>query len=338
MLFHRLGQVGQHDRQRVDDIVTIDLRHLLVFRQNPPGGNTVGGLNGLDAVDFPQGVRGLQGQVIIHQDLTLSHHLSLDADGVLVGAKGGAVMQPDGGDDEAHVLGVLPPEDDDAADELTAVALIHQGDEAVAKLHLHRLHRQQGIDVVNILVIVALAGRGQFGDFCGGLGGGGCRLLLGCHPAGEEHAAPHQRHAAPHQGDGGRAGDDGHEQQDDARGGERPGLGGELAHHVGVQASVGHGAGDDHARGGGDHQGRDLGHKAIADGEDTDGAEGLHGLHPPAYHADEQSAHQVDEGDDDRHGGVALDDLGGAVHGAVEVRFLLDLLPAYPGLLLVNKA
>ena len=38
-------------------------------------------------------------------------------------------------DYEAHVLGVLPAEDDNAADELAAAVLIHHGDEAVAELH-----------------------------------------------------------------------------------------------------------------------------------------------------------------------------------------------------------
>ena len=35
---------------------------------------------------------------------------------------------------------------------------------------------------------------------------------------------------------------------------------------------------------------------------------------------------------------MALDDLGGAVHGAVEVRFLLDFVPAHPGFFFVNQA
>ena len=55
------AQVGLHDGQGVDDGVAVDLRHLLVFGENPPGGDAVGGLDGLDAVNLAGGVGGLQG-------------------------------------------------------------------------------------------------------------------------------------------------------------------------------------------------------------------------------------------------------------------------------------
>ena len=70
-------------------------------------------------------------------------------------------MEADGGDHEAHILGVLPPEDGDPADELAAVGLVHHGNEAVAELHLHRLHGQQGIHIVDVPVVIRLAGGGQ---------------------------------------------------------------------------------------------------------------------------------------------------------------------------------
>ncbi len=51
----------------------------------------------------------------------------------------------------------------------------------------------------------------------------------------------------------------------------------------------------------------------------------------------DHAAQEVDHGDQQGHDGVALDDLGGTVHGAVEVGLLLDLVPALPGVLLVDK-
>ena len=58
----------------------------------------------------------------------------------------------------------------------------------------------------------------------------------------------------------------------------------------------------------------------------------------PAFAIHDDATHQVDEGGDQGHDGVALDELGGTVHGAEEVRFPLDVAAALPGGLFVNKA
>lgn len=42
--------------------------------------------------------------------------------------------------------------------------------------------------------------------------------------------------------------------------------------------------------------------------------------------------------DDRGRYGVPLDDLGGAIHGAIKVRLPLDLLPAQTGLFLIDQA
>ena len=56
----------------VIDGVAVDLRHLLVLRQDPPGGDAVGRLHGLDAVDLAGGGGGLQSKVVVHQNLARS--------------------------------------------------------------------------------------------------------------------------------------------------------------------------------------------------------------------------------------------------------------------------
>src|SRR5690606_406371 len=48
-------------------------------------------------------------------------------------------------------------------------------------------------------------------------------------------------------------------------------------------------------------------------------------------HADVDAAEDIDEGDDDAGDGVAADELGGTVHGAVEVGLLGDGLAAFAG-------
>ena len=68
-------------------------------------------------------------------------------------------MQTDRGDHKAHILGVLTAKNDDTADEPAAPRLVHQRDQAVPKLHLNGFHFQQGIDIVDILVILVFTGR-----------------------------------------------------------------------------------------------------------------------------------------------------------------------------------
>jgi hypothetical protein len=62
----------------------------------------------------------------------------------------------------------------------------------------------------------------------------------------------------------------------------------------------------------------DLGDQAVADGE-TGVGERVGGRQPLLGHPDDESADQVDGGDDQAGDGVAADELGRAVHRAVEI-------------------
>ena len=64
---------------------------------------------------------------------------------------------------------------------------------------------------------------------------------------------------------------------------------------------------------------------------------GLAQAHAVLDDADEQSADDVDQNDDDAGDGVAADELAGTVHRAEEVGLLGDLLPAALGLALVDR-
>ena len=72
-------------------------------------------------------------------------------------------MKADRGDDKSHVLGILPAENDDAADKLSAAVLIHQRDQTVSKLHFNGLDGQEGIHIVDVFEIVGFAGGLDFG-------------------------------------------------------------------------------------------------------------------------------------------------------------------------------
>ncbi len=208
-------------------------------------------------------------------------------------------MHPDRGDDEAHVLCVLAAEDDDAADELATAALIHQGDEAIAELHLDGVHRQEGVDVVNILVVVGGAGLGRrlHRRFCRRDGGGLLHLplvgLTAHKPTGGGQTDAHDQ-----QGQMGRAGDAAQQCDHKARREDRPRLTQELPDHVVVQAPVGDRPGDHHGGRRGDHQGGDLAHQAVTDGGDGVGIQRHAQLHAAHGDAQNQAAHEVDGGDD----------------------------------------
>ena len=54
--------------------------------------------------------------------------------------------------------------------------------------------------------------------------------------------------------------------------------------------------------------------------------------------ADQESGHDIDDGDEDAGDGVALGEAGGAVHGAVELGFARDLFSAGARLTFVDQA
>jgi len=71
-------------------------------------------------------------------------------------------MQTDGWKYKAHVLGVLPSENHNTADQLSPLAFIHHRDQAVAELHFNWLNRQQGVYIVDILIVITFTGRHLF--------------------------------------------------------------------------------------------------------------------------------------------------------------------------------
>ena len=76
-------------------------------------------------------------------------------------------------------------------------------------------------------------------------------------------------------------------------------------------------------------------HEAVADGQQRELVRGLAERHPLLHDADDDAADEVDQRDQDAGHRVALDELRGAVHRAVEVGLAGDLLAA-PARLLVG--
>ena len=95
----------------------------------------------------------------------------------------------------------------------------------------------------------------------------------------------------------------------------------------------------DHDTGGGrGDQRRDLGDEAVTYGEAGVGVGGVRERQAFLGHADDHAADDVDGGDDQTRDGVAAYEFRGAVDGAEEVGFFLQVFAARLGFLLVDHA
>ena len=104
------------------------------------------------------------------------------------------------------------------------------------------------------------------------------------------------------------------------------GIARQLAEHRLVRGLRHPGLGDQHAGGDRHDQRRDLADQAVADRQHGVGRAGLSDRHAHLGGADDDAADHVDEGDQEARHRVAAHELGGAVHRAEEVRFVLQLL------------
>src|SRR6185437_13067226 len=94
---------------------------------------------------------------------------------------------------------------------------------------------------------------------------------------------------------------------------------------------------DQQTGGGGDDQRRYLGDQTVADGQQRVGARGVAEAEALLGHADNDSADDVDEDDEQPGDRVAADEFRGAVHGAEEAAFVFQRLAALLGDFLVDQ-
>ena len=123
-------------------------------------------------------------------------------------------------------------------------------------------------------------------------------------------------------------------------GGERQRLPGadQLPAHCLIRPLLTGPLGDHDAGGDRDEECRDLADQAIADGQQGKGIGRLGDRQAMPDHGDRQAADQVDGGDDKARHGIAADEFGGAVHGAMKGAFLLQLPPPAPGFRFIDQS
>ena len=136
-------QVCHHNRQRVDDGISIDFCHFLIFRQNPLGRDSVCGFNGFNAIYLTGRIGRFQRQIVIHKDFTARNLFIFNLDDILVCSKACRVAQTHRRNDKAHILCILPSENDDTANQLAAACLVHHWNQTISEIHLDWLNREQ---------------------------------------------------------------------------------------------------------------------------------------------------------------------------------------------------
>ncbi len=177
------------------------------------------------------------------------------------------VPDTDRRDNDPKLQGALLADFGHPAQEVAALVCIHQRDQPVADLQLQR---------VDLADIPRSALESPFSALRPGRPLG----LLDRSAASSPRAAswipkPIRPTIAPSTMNGkvGRPGVKAKKHQHESRDLERPGFGHELVLDVQAQMAFAGGAGDDHAGGGGDHQGRDLADQTIAHSEQGVGLE-----------------------------------------------------------------
>ena len=267
---------------------------------------------------------------MVHQYFCRSHLVALDQQGVLPRLELQVIAQVQGGDDHAHIQSELPPDGADARQQIAALLLIYQRDEAVAHFQLQNIQGQQGLHFFRGVGNAGALGLG-FGLAFGRSGVLGFLTLR----AQAGHAEDERREDK--KGNGGQARNQGKQQQHGGNQLEGPGVEGELGQKFFAHAGLGGRARNQQARARGSDDGRNGADKTIADGQQGIGGQGRVPVHIFLDHADGDAAHDVDQGDEHAGVDVAGDEFARAVHSAIEVGLLPHGGPAVGGFFLINK-
>ena len=323
------GEVGREHRRRIDHGVALEGGLVLERSVDPAGRQAEGRLGGVG----PRHVERAAGRIQNHELLGIEHAVScrdfLDLDDIGIGVELHVVENAHRRHDEAHFAGQLAAQRLDLLGQAVVVAPAgNQRQQAIAKLDPQFVHLQGGRD----RLFLRLGRQGGKGGLGGGLGCLGAVAAIG--EEGEGAGAAGQRQERNH----GNSRQQRHHHHDERRHAERLGVAGELAEQGAVGGAVDTGLGHQEAGGGGDNEGGDLRYQAVADGQQRVHVSGFGDRQAVLADADDHAADDIDEGDQQAGDGIAAHELAGAVHGAKEGRFVLQLAASGARLVLIDEA
>ena len=327
MVVQQMVEMGGHHGAGVDHGVAVHLGLLALVRVDPYRRQSEGRVLGGGALHFAGDLARVDRQPLAGEGFAAPHFGALEGDHIAVGAQVQVVADVHHRRQEAHLLGEFLAHALDAAEQLALLAVVHQGNHAVAhfqaqhvdqlnvvpaRFRRFRLRRRRRVDL--LFGEAVFLGAAQVPGGAGQAGG-----------EQQEHEVGHAGHQA---------------QQAHHAGGQdhHPRVHQQLADHLLADVLVGGHPGHGDAGGGGNHQRRNLRHQAVADGQQGVGAAGVGERHIVLQHADQQAADDVHRHDHQAGHGVAPDELAGTVHGAVEIRFLGHFGAAFLGVFLADQA
>jgi hypothetical protein len=213
----------------------------------------------------------------------------------------------------------------DALQEAAALSLVDQRDQRVADLDAERIDRGERLD--------ALLRRG------GRTAGIGQRLeVVGPALAAVDVCREAEGRGHGEEGEFRQAGHQAHREQHRGADGQRLHLREQLRRHVFAERGLRRRARRDEAARHRHEQCRNRRDQALAHRQDGEGLGGVDQLHVVLHDADHQTGDDVDAGDQQGGQRVSLGEADGAVHRAVELGFLADVVTPPLRFLLVDRA
>ena len=276
MALEDFRKMGGDDRGRIDHRIAGHHGFFALAVGDPERRQVEGRFARLDAADLRVHVARIHRQEVIHQDLRRRHLIALDEQGVLAGLELEIVTQVQGGDDHTHVQSELTADGADTGEQVAALLLVHQRDEAVAHFELQSIQGQQGLHFFRrvrrgaLALALALALGAAFGFlgvfFVAGRDAGGDEDQTGKDEEGQGRQARHQRKDTSTQETSLRA----RLLKVSWARNSSPILASEAARE------------DQQARAGGHDDGRDGGDQTVTDGQQGIGGEGRVPVHVPS--------------------------------------------------------
>ncbi len=252
--FDYLRQMGNQHRRRVYHGAIQHLGLLLILRLDPQSRQAKSRFPGGDALQFRGGLPfRIQGQEVARPEIAPGDLIAFHLDDILVGRELEIVPDANGLHDDPQLVYGPAARRRNPLQEAAPLPGIRQRNQVVADLDLQQLHFNQGPEILGLLHPANLRP-------------GPLHLQLHLLPLFPDQAV-RKKPASRRQDEKGEGRDSGNKPQDKEqhrRDENDPGKSGHLPAKLFPKGGLRRGAGNQHAGGDGDHQGRDLGHQAVA--------------------------------------------------------------------------